>query len=90
MILSWFQVPGGDVAGVVEAASPGCRIAAGTRVAFLSEGYHWDRPLGSYAEFITVPEEQVAVLPDDVSFEVAAALPMAALTAQQVRARRHA
>ena len=79
------QVLGGDVAGVVVEANENARFKPGARVAFLSDGYLWSKPYGSYAEFITVPEEHVALLPDGVSFEAAAGLPLAALTAQQVR-----
>ncbi|RWX01388.1 NADP-dependent oxidoreductase [Flavobacterium cerinum] len=38
---------------------------------------------GTYAEYINVPEEIVAVKPDSISFEEAAAIPSAGLTALQ-------
>ena len=50
----------------------------------MSDGYQWGKPYGSYAEFIAVPEEQVAAVPEGVSWEAAAALPTAALTVLQV------
>ena len=38
---------------------------------------------GTYAEFTTVPEGFLAHMPEELSFEEAAALPLAALTAHQ-------
>jgi NADPH:quinone reductase-like Zn-dependent oxidoreductase len=78
------QIPGGDVAGVVVDADGGARIQPGTRVAFLSDGFAWSKPYGSYAEYITVPEQDVAVLPEEIGFEEAAGLPLVSLTALQV------
>ena len=40
---------------------------------------------GCYAQYVAVPESAVARVPEGVSFEEAAALPLAGLTAYQVR-----
>jgi len=66
-------IPGWDVAGVVKrAAADG--PAEGTRVVGLADE-------GGWAELAAVPTSRIAPLPDDVSFEAASALPVAALTA---------
>ncbi|HET8756314.1 MAG TPA: zinc-binding dehydrogenase [Solirubrobacteraceae bacterium] len=62
-------IPGWDVAGVV-ADGP----HAGTRVVGLADE-------GGWAELATVPTDRIAPLPDEVSFEAASTLPVAALTA---------
>ncbi|GAB4818816.1 hypothetical protein N2152v2_005862 [Parachlorella kessleri] len=77
------QVLGGDVVGVVVDADDTASLQPGMRVAFLSDGFSWSKPYGSYAEFITAPESQVAVLPNDISFLEAAGLPLVTLTALQ-------
>ena len=67
--------PGQDVAGVVAAVPEGCKsVSVGARVVALLDGAGW-------AECTAVPLHRLAVLPDDVSFEQAAALPVAGLTA---------
>jgi NADPH:quinone reductase-like Zn-dependent oxidoreductase len=67
--------PGQDVAGVVErAAADGSGPPAGTRVAGLAEWHGW-------AEYVGVPTERMATLPDGVGDVQAAALPMAGTTA---------
>ncbi len=58
-------IPGWDVAGV---------LSDGTRVVGLADE-------GGWAELATVPNDRLAVLPDDVSFEAASTLPVAGLTA---------
>jgi NADPH:quinone reductase-like Zn-dependent oxidoreductase len=68
---------GADVAGEVESVGRSVR---------------WYRPgdaifgqvtLGSFAEYVRVPEDRLARKPDNLTFEQAAAVPMAALTALQ-------
>ncbi|MFE3188951.1 zinc-binding dehydrogenase [Nocardia sp. NPDC059240] len=67
--------PGQDVAGVVvAAAADGSGPAVGARVVCYLDWEGW-------AERIPVPVKRVAVLPDSVSFEQAAALPIAGITA---------
>ena len=58
-------IPGWDVAGVT---------ADGTRVVGLADQ-------GGWAERAVVPDERLATIPDDVSFEAASTLPVAGLTA---------
>ncbi len=73
---------GWDVAGVVESIGPGVRrfqpgdaVYAYARKALVKEG--------AYAEFIVLPERNVAFKPARLDFAEAAALPLAALTAWQ-------
>lgn len=70
--------PGQDVAGVVAAVPGGCGpVAVGTRIVALLDGAGW-------AERAAVPLHRLAVLADSVSFEQAAALPVAGLTALRI------
>jgi NADPH:quinone reductase-like Zn-dependent oxidoreductase/ketosteroid isomerase-like protein len=65
--------PGKDIAGrVLEAAEGGPPV--GSRVVA-------HLPHSGWAERVTAPATQVAVLPDSISFEQAAAIPLAGLTA---------
>ena len=71
---------GVDFAGVIEAVGDGVddlvvgqRVVGGTN---FSRGQH-----GSYADIVVVKADQVAPIPDDVSFEVAGVLPVAGVTA---------
>jgi NADPH2:quinone reductase len=69
------EPPGKDIAGrVVEAAADGSGPPVGARVVA-----HIDE--GGWAEQATVPTSRLAVLPDAVPTDVAAALPLAGLTA---------
>jgi NADPH:quinone reductase-like Zn-dependent oxidoreductase len=75
-------VPGWDAAGVVADVgaavtefAPGDEVFAYCRKHFLGEG--------TYAEYVSVPDASVARKPESLSFEQAAAIPLAALTAYQ-------
>jgi len=66
--------PGKDVAGTVLSAGPGAGFHPGERVVAHPEHSGW-------AERAVVPGDRLALLPDSVSTTVAAALPLAGLTA---------
>ncbi|MCH9815332.1 MAG: NADPH:quinone oxidoreductase family protein [Actinomycetia bacterium] len=68
-------IPGCEVAGVVVSAPPDSGFAPGDRVAAFPG-------LGGFAERVSVTATHVFALPDGVSFEVGAALPMNAFTVQ--------
>jgi NADPH:quinone reductase-like Zn-dependent oxidoreductase len=68
---------GTDLAGVVEAAG-----SAVTRFEPGDEVYA-EVPTGAFAEYVCVAEDLVAAKPANASFEEAAAIPLAALTALQ-------
>jgi NADPH:quinone reductase-like Zn-dependent oxidoreductase len=73
---------GVEAAGIVAAAGPAVTgFAAGDRVIVHSAPL---REQGSWAEWFIVPAADCAVLPPEVSFDVGAALPVPALTADQV------
>ena len=76
VILGW------DVAGVVEEIGPGCR-----RFKVGDEVFAYCRkPLvmhGAYCEFVAFDEKNIAMKPAKLSFEEAAAIPLAGLTAFQ-------
>jgi NADPH:quinone reductase-like Zn-dependent oxidoreductase len=74
------KIFGSDIAGVVEAA--GCNVRKfhpGDEVTGDISGCG----LGGFAEYVTVPEHALALKPAGISFEQAASLPMAAVTALQ-------
>jgi NADPH:quinone reductase-like Zn-dependent oxidoreductase len=75
-------VPGWDAAGVVAEVgpavtefAPGDEVHAYGRKHFIGEG--------TYAEYVSVPDAYVARKPESLSFEQAAAIPLAGLTAHQ-------
>lgn len=76
-------VPGWDVAGVVTAVGPSVRT--GVQVGDEVIGYvrRDDVGLGTAAELVSAPERTLAPKPANLSFEEAAALPLAGLTAYQ-------
>ena len=65
---------GSELAGVVREAPAGSGFAAGDRVAAFST-------YGAFSEVATVAVDQVVPLPDEVSFDAGACLPMNYLTA---------
>ncbi len=80
----WAKPPlvlGWDVAGVVEDLVPGVtRFRVGDEVFGMPM---FPRPVGTYAEYVAAPSRQLALKPRSLSFEAAAALPLAGLTAWQ-------
>ena len=74
------SIPGHEMAGVVTALGYGTTgVSVGQRVFGLAD---WHRD-GTLAEYVAVEARNVAVLPDDVSLQVAASLPISGLTAWQ-------
>ncbi|GAB3303198.1 zinc-binding dehydrogenase [Epidermidibacterium keratini] len=67
-------VPGAEIAGVVVEAPDGANVQAGDRVAALSM-------LGGFAEYAVAEPGRVFKIPDNLSFEQAAALPFNYMTA---------
>ncbi len=75
-----FTILGGDIAGVVEAAgSSVTQFKVGDAVYGEIAGSGW----GGYAEYVCAPEKVLAPKPTNLTFEQAAAVPMAGLTAVQ-------
>ncbi|RYL94562.1 NADP-dependent oxidoreductase [Sporolactobacillus sp. THM19-2] len=77
-------VLGWDAAGVVTKA--GARVTkfkAGDKV-FARPDIDKDGKRGTYAEYVAAKEDKVALKPEELSFETAAAIPLAGLTAWQV------
>lgn len=73
--------PGSEVAGIVRAAPAGAAVQPGDRVAaFLG--------IGAFQELVAAEATAVFPLPEDISFEVAAALPMNYLTVHFALVRR--
>src|SRR4029453_615813 len=73
--------PGMDAAGLVRSARPELGLAAGQRVAVLVSSGCW--PGG-----ISAPAERVLALPEDMSLEAAAAVPLNYLTGLLALVRR--
>src|SRR5699024_687634 len=67
---------GVEVAGVVEEGGADAHIVPGTRVMGLVNG-------GGYAEYTVMPANRAIEIPDQMSFEQAAAIPEVFLTAYQ-------
>ena len=74
------RIPGADVAGRIEAVGRDVKqFKPGDEV---FGDLAW-RGLGSYAEYVCAHEDALALKPANITFEEAAAVPMAALTALQ-------
>jgi NADPH:quinone reductase-like Zn-dependent oxidoreductase len=71
------KILGADIAGTVEAV--GCNV----RQFKPGDEVFGDGAYGGFAEYVCVDESRFALKPDDLTFEDAAAVPMAALTALQ-------
>jgi NADPH2:quinone reductase len=79
-------VPGGEVAGTVAALGEGVSgLRVGDRV--LGAIFAEPRLDGGYAEFVVLSADVAFKLPDAVSFDVAVALAVQGLTAEQLLAR---
>jgi NADPH:quinone reductase-like Zn-dependent oxidoreductase len=76
------RVPGTDVAGQVESVGKSVtRFRPGDEVfGETVRGYQW-RNGGAFAEYVSAPEEALALKPDGVTFEQAAAVPNSGLIA---------
>lgn len=75
-----YTIPGGDIAGVVEAVGKDVKyFQPGDKVFGDLSSCGW----GGFAEYVTVPENALAFKPVNLSFEEAAAVPMAGVTALQ-------
>jgi NADPH:quinone reductase-like Zn-dependent oxidoreductase len=75
-----YRIPGADVAGRVEAVGKSVtQFKAGDEV----YGDLAASGCGSFAEYVAVPEKALALKPVNLTFEEAAAYPMAAVTALQ-------
>lgn len=75
-----YCIPGGDVSGTVEAVGKDVtQFHIGDEVFGDLSGSGW----GAYAENVAVPENALALKPANLSFEEAAAVPMAGVTALQ-------
>jgi len=67
-------VIGYEVAGTIDAVGPGTKLPVGTRVLAMTR-------FGGYSDVVVVPEPTAVPLPDGLSFEKAAAIPVNYLTA---------
>jgi NADPH:quinone reductase-like Zn-dependent oxidoreductase len=78
------SVPGTDVAGYVESVGKNVsQFQQGDEVfGETIKGYQWTNG-GAYAEYVSVPEDQLALKPANFTFERAAAVPTSGLIALQ-------
>ncbi|PLS03764.1 NAD(P)-dependent alcohol dehydrogenase [Neobacillus cucumis] len=75
-----YSIPGGDIAGRVEAVGKDVKeFQIGDEVFGDLSGCGW----GGFAEYVSVPENALALKPANLTFEEAAAVPMAGVTALQ-------
>ncbi|MFD1739633.1 NAD(P)-dependent alcohol dehydrogenase [Bacillus salitolerans] len=75
-----YSIPGGDIAGRIEAIGKNVKqFQVGNEVFGDLSICGW----GGFAEYVAVPEEALVLKPSSISFEEAAATPMAAVTALQ-------
>jgi 2-desacetyl-2-hydroxyethyl bacteriochlorophyllide A dehydrogenase len=73
-------IPGGDIAGrVIEVGKNITQFKPGDEVFADLSGCGW----GGFAEYVAIPEQALVHKPVNISFEEAAAVPMAAVTALQ-------
>lgn len=75
-----YSIPGGDIAGRVEAVGKDVKqFQPGQEVFGDLSLSGW----GGFAEYVSVPENALALKPENITFEEAASVPMAAVTALQ-------
>lgn len=75
-----YAIPGGDIAGTVEAVGKNVKeFKPGQEVFGDLSGSGW----GGFSEYVAVPVNALALKPENITFEEAAAVPMAAVTALQ-------
>ena len=75
-------IVGFDAAGVVDQVGPGVSgLKPGDRA--FTPTNHGQGGWGSYAEYVIADEDRVAPIPQGMSFEAAASIPVAALTGWQ-------
>ncbi|PLT28113.1 NAD(P)-dependent alcohol dehydrogenase [Peribacillus deserti] len=75
-----YSIPGGDIAGRVESVGANVKqFQPGDEVLGDLSRCGW----GGFAEYVSVPEHALVLKPASLSFEEAAAVPMAAVTALQ-------
>jgi NADPH:quinone reductase-like Zn-dependent oxidoreductase len=75
-----YKIPGGDIAGRVEAVGRNVKQFQPGDEVF---GDISDCGFGAFAEYVSAPENALALKPANISFEAAAAVPQAALVALQ-------
>jgi NADPH2:quinone reductase len=75
-------VPHSDGAGVIDAIGEGVPPKRMGERVWVWNG-QWQRPMGTAAEFIVLPEAQAVMLPDSTDFAAAACLGIPAMTAFQ-------
>ena len=76
------DIPGLEYAGEIDALGPNVHVCeVGARVMGLVGG-------GGYAEYVVVPADEVILIPDGLSFQEAAAVPEAFITAEDALALR--
>ena len=78
-------IPHSDGGGVIEKVGSGVPSERVGQRVWVWNG-QWKRPLGTCAEFITLPVEQALAMPDPLTFEEAACLGIPALTAYRALA----
>lgn len=75
-----YPIPGGDIAGRVEAVGKNVKqFQPGQDVFGDLSTSGW----GGFAEYVCVPEKALALKPENITYEEAASVPMAAVTALQ-------
>jgi NADPH:quinone reductase-like Zn-dependent oxidoreductase len=77
-------IPGTDMAGIVESVGKGVtRFSAGDPVFGETIAAHQWMNGGAFAEYVSVPEDLLALKPDNISFEQAASVPTSGYIALQ-------